>query len=186
MMPTASTTGSSTLSANAQQRHPHRAREHRNGRHLRTQTQRSATNQASQPSATPRIGFYKSTDPLRESISSISGALAANRGDNAELKFGDVASPAIWRKLSNSTTTMTKDEIRTLEDDGELKLVCGFEDDDERDGDGSAIKKPTDRNKFEWYTFEDQKEQTIRRRLTPVEIDSTRVKSKGRQADSAR
>lgn len=175
MMPSRSLSGSSTESTSAGSKGT------RKNRRLRQQlTSQTDDNGRRRPASR---GFYKSTDPLRESITSISGALAANRGTDQD-GSKQVETPAIWRKLSNSTTTMTRDEIRTLEDDGRFEIVCGAENGGQA---RNRAKMASDRSKFEWYTFEDNKEQTTRRRLTGPGAseteDGTRQQPRGRLID---
>jgi len=83
-------------------------------------------------------------------------------------------SDSIWRKLSNTTTTLVTDQSEVLRSDGtigvpvstdappESQTIQGEVSGDERLGGGQTSKK----SQFEWFSFEDRLEKQERRAIT--------------------
>lgn len=116
-----------------------------------------------------------------QSISSISGALKSSgsptlqltkntrRADEEQLRQ---ASDAIWRKLSNSTTTLVKDQTRVLRHDGSIEVPILKERANQTSGDADNNLMDLHGGQsggFEWYSFEsDQRTEEIQKRRRPT------------------
>lgn len=135
--------------------------------------------------------FNGSHDHMIQPSSTISGALsksgynlnnrsATKRNNNQQ--HLQQANDAIWRKLSNSTTTLVKDRAHVLRNDGTIDVPVL------REQPAGAKQTPTHQERadrahqFEWYSFEDRLEQEeLSRRDTSDKQAQTLIVSDRRQ-----
>lgn len=89
-----------------------------------------------------------------------SGQLKGNETPRDGAAEAQKVSDAIWRKLSNSTSTLTKDQTRVLHSDATFDV--------------EQQQQQQPRGQFEWYSFEDRLEQLERMRPAEGQAQSSR------------